>query len=361
MRAALFVSAAFLLSGCSLAEKVSEENDIAQAATAGNAAEVSAEQLVQLSPGMQEMASRIEQLGAEFPGTVAIAVRPVESGIPVAFNGDRLMPQQSVSKLWVALAAFRKVADGSMVWNERVRIGPRDLTLFHQPIEWIVSRDGAFDTTFGDLVQRALTSSDNTANDRLLRRVGGPAAVRANLQRSGLANIRFGPGERAMQSAIAGMRWNQSFSRGRRFYDERVRVPAAVRRDALEAYVVDPIDGATANAISLALAKLARGELLPPLQTRDFLGVLAKTKSGPNRLKGGLPPGWTIAHKTGTGQEFEAMHTGYNDVGILTAPDGARYAVAVMIGDTRAGIPDRMALMHRVVEAVAEYDATRRL
>ncbi|MGB7409224.1 MAG: serine hydrolase, partial [Pontixanthobacter sp.] len=288
----------------------------------------------QTTPAMQKLVDDIAREGAAFPGSIAISVRPLEGGQAIAFQGDRLMPQQSVSKLWVALTAFDQAAKGALAWNERVRIMSGDLTLFYQPIEKIVARDGAFDTNFGDLVQRALASSDNTANDRLLRRVGGPAAVRATLEGKGLHDIRFGPGERDMQSAIAGMVWDQSFARGRVFYEQRAMVSDATRRRALSAYISDPVDGASANAITYALARLANGRLLPPPQTEQLLGILATTKSGPNRLKGGLAQGWSIAHKTGTGQVFEATHTGYNDVGILTSPTGARYAVAVMIAET---------------------------
>ncbi|MEP2550658.1 MAG: serine hydrolase, partial [Marinomonas sp.] len=72
--------------------------------------------------------------------------------------------------------------------------------------------------------------------------------------------------------------------------------------------------------------------------------------------------GWQIAHKTGTGQVLDIVppgvmgeQTGYNDVGILTAPNGARYVVAVMIGNTKAPVPQRMDMMHAVVAAIAEY------
>ena len=85
-------------------------------------------------------------------------------------------------------------------------------------------------------------------------------------------------------------------------------------------------------------------------------------KSGPNRLKGGLPEGWSIGHKTGTGQVLDivppgapADQAGYNDVGILTAPDGSIYTVAVMIGRTQVPVPARMEMMHGVVRAVAGY------
>ena len=78
---------------------------------------------------------------------------------------------------------------------------PQDLTLFHQPIAQQIGSNG-YTTTLGELMFRALTESDNTANDAVLRRAGGPAAVRAMLERNRLDGIRFGPGERLLQAAL---------------------------------------------------------------------------------------------------------------------------------------------------------------
>jgi beta-lactamase class A len=132
-------------------------------------------------------------------------------------------------------------------------------------------------------------------------------------------------------------------------------VPLELRRAALNRYLADPEDGASPMAIVDALARLARGELLSPESTRVMLDTMARTRSGPNRLTAGLPAGWRIAHKTGTGQELEGRATGYNDIGIVTAPDGTRYAIAVMLADTTASVPQRMAMMQSVSRAVATY------
>ena len=79
--------------------------------------------------------------------------------------------------------------------------------------------------------------------------------------------------------------------------------------------------------------------------------------TGANRLKGGLAPGWVLNHKTGTGQVLGDCQAGYNDIGILTAPDGKSYAVAVMIKLTSVPLPVRMELMNNVVRAViAQHD-----
>ena len=298
----------------------------------------------------------LDALWRAFPGKTGIAVRRIDGGSWEAGHRiDEPFPQQSVSKLWVALTLLDKVDKGQVSLSEAIRITPDDLTLFHQPLAAEVAREGAVTKSVYTLLEKALASSDNTANDTLLRRAGGPGEVNAFLQRNELGRIRFGPGERLMQSGIAGLDWDQSLSKGRRFYAARARVPVATRRAALDAYLADPIDGASPGAIVRALGKLTRGELLSENSTRLVQSILMRTRSGPNRLKAGVPAGWEFLHKTGTGQVLGSTATGYNDVGIMTAPDGTRYAVAVMLANTTAGIPDRMRLMQSVTRAVARY------
>ena len=84
-----------------------------------------------------------------------------------------------------------------------------------------------------------------------------------------------------------------------------------------------------------------------------LLSTMGDAKTGPNRVKGGVPKGWHYVHKTGTGQELYARSTGYNDIGIMTAPDGSSYAIAVMIGSTTLPIPKRWELMQTVARSVA--------
>jgi beta-lactamase class A len=172
-----------------------------------------------------------------------------------------------------------------------------------------------------------------------------------------LGAIRFYNGERALQSRIAGLIWSPSYSIGNAFYEARDALPLALRKAAFERYVNDPYDGAAPSAIVNALARLKRGELLSPASTQRLLTIMSNTKTGANRLKGGLAPGWVLNHKTGTGQVFGSSQAGYNDIGILTSPDGKSYAVAVMIKLTSVPLPVRMTLMNDVVRAViAQHD-----
>ena len=300
---------------------------------------------------------RVNELGRSFDGRVGIAVRSIDEGWSTGWKADDLYPQQSVSKLWVSIAAMDAVDRGKVSLDDRVTLTRDDLTVFHQPIAALVRKDGAHTTTLGDLMVKAITTSDNTANDKLMRAVGGPEAVRAMIREKHLGAIRFYNGERALQSRIAGLIWSPSYSIGNAFYEARNALPLSVRRAAFERYVNDPYDGAAPNAVVNALARLKRGELLSPVSTQRLLDIMSRTKTGANRLKGGLAPGWVLNHKTGTGQVLGAQQAGYNDIGILTAPDGRSYAVAVMIKLTSVPLPVRMALMNNVVRAViAQHD-----
>lgn len=297
----------------------------------------------------------IAELWRSFPGKTGIAVKRIDGEWEFGHRMDQYFPQQSVSKLWVALTMLDKIDRGQASLSDPIRIGKEDLTVFHQPMAVEVEREGAVVKTVYTLLEKALASSDNTANDSLLRHAGGPEAVRKFIAKNDLGKIRFGPGERLLQSGIAGMEWKQNLSYRRTFYAARAKVPVARRRQALDAYLADPVDGASPQAIVRALDKLARGKLLSENSTRLVQSILKRTRSGPNRLKAGVPAGWEFLHKTGTGQVLGPVATGYNDIGIMTAPDGTRYAVAVLLGDTTASIPERMRLMQAVTRAVARY------
>ena len=305
-----------------------------------------------VTPAPQYLRDRINELGRGFDGRVGIAVRSIDDGWSTGWKADELYPQQSVSKLWVSITALDAVDKGRVSLNDQVTLSNGDITLFHQPIAALIRQNGAYTTTLSDLMFKAITTSDNTANDKLMRSVGGPAAVRNMIAAKHLGAIRFYNGERALQSRIAGLIWSPSYSIGNAFYEARDALPLAVRRAAFNRYVADPYDGAAPSAIVNALARLKRGELLSPSSTQRLLYIMANTHTGPNRLKGGLEPGWTLNHKTGTGQELGAQQAGYNDIGILTAPDGHSYSVAVMIKLTSVPLPVRMTLMNNVVRAV---------
>jgi beta-lactamase class A len=300
-----------------------------------------------------ELQARLEDLAARYGEDVGIAVTDVTDGWTAGIDQDRPYPQQSVSKLWVAIALMRAVDEGRIDINSWVTMTDADRSVFFQPVV-AAYRQGSYATPVSDLLRRALVESDNAANDRLMRELGGPEGVRAALDDMGLNDVKVGAYERDLQAQTAGLAWQWSYGFGRNFQNAREALPMPVREAAADAYVADPLDGASPAAITAALTSLARGELLSAESTARLTGLMAAARTGPRRLKGGLPADWSIAHKTGTGQDFQGASLGINDVGLLTAPDGRTYAVAVMMRRTHHSVPARLAFMQSVSGAVVE-------
>lgn len=303
-----------------------------------------------------KLAAEVERLGQSIDGDVGISVVDISGGWGTSWNGDHLLPQQSVAKLWATLALLDGVDHGRISPTETVVITKADLSIFNQPLRDRVG-DGGLAISLEGLMENALTLSDNAANEALVRRVGGPWAVQAVLAAKNLGpDIRFGPGERELQTHAAGLPgWKSDYSFGRAFWIDREALPPAARLAALKAYLADPPDGATPDALADALVRLYRGELLSPAGTQRMLTLMAHAITGPERLSGGLSPGWRYAHKTGTGQVDEQLATGFNDIGLLTGPDGRTYVVVVMIGQTTSDVKARQAMMQGVTRAVIGY------
>ncbi len=304
-----------------------------------------------LGPPPVALQARLDELAESYRESVGIAVADCSEGWMAQVAGEDAFPQQSVSKLWVAMTALDAHDQGKLSLDQGVVLGPQDRSVFFQPISHKIGTTG-YATTLRDLVRRALIDSDNAANDKLLQQVGGVDAVADMLARKNLSGIRMGADEKNLQSKIAGLTWSPELGIGGAFKDARSRLPDAVRDAAMAAYIKDPLDGATPAGLAQALMLLQRGELLSPQSTDTFLATMAEARTGPRRLKGGLPPGWAIAHKTGTGQDWRGGSIGINDVAVLTAPDGRAYAVVVLMKRTTKPVAARLAFMQQVSKAV---------
>jgi beta-lactamase class A len=119
-------------------------------------------------------------------------------------------------------------------------------------------------------------------------------------------------------------------------------------------FLKDPRDTALPQAMVEMLQKLYNGNLLSKSSTAVILEDLFNCKTGPARIKAGLPVGWTLAHKTGTGRDVAGQNTATNDVGVAVGPHGETIYIAVFTKGSRAKIEEREAFMAKVAaKAVA--------
>jgi beta-lactamase class A len=294
----------------------------------------------------------IEKLAAGYGEPVGIAVTDVADGWTASVDGNQRFPQQSVSKLWVALTVMQAVDDKRLALDQVLTMGPQDRSVFYQPLAARIHAAG-LPITVRELLRWALTESDNSANDKLVQQVGGADVIARTIAAKGLAGLAVGGTERDLQTRTAGLTWKPEYGVTWIFKQARAQLPDSVRDAAQAAYLANPPDGATPLGIVTALTALKRGQLLSADSTDVMLGFMGDARTGVLRLKAGLPRGFTLAHKTGTGPDWRGASVGINDVGLITAPDGHTYAVAVMIRQTRRSNEARHALMQGVTRAVA--------
>ena len=262
---------------------------------------------------------------------------------------------QSVMKLVVGVAALTDVDKGRRRLDDAVTVRTRDLSLYVQPLADLVGPSG-YRTTIGDLVRRAIIDSDSAATDFLIAQLGGPAAVQAVLRAKGISGIRVDRDERHLQTEIVGLTWRPEYVDAAALDRAVKAVPKARRQQAYARYRLDPRDTATPQGMVLLLRGLAHGDLLSKSSTEFLLKAMNECRTFPDRLKAGLPPGWTIAHKTGTSGSWDGLTAATNDVGIVTAPDGSQVSIAVFVADSRASSGDRAAIFVKIsAAAVARY------
>ena len=281
-----------------------------------------------------ELERLVTTFGAEHAG---VAVHDLNEGWTASVNGERPFAQQSVFKTWLSVAVADAVDRGELRWEDRLRVGPEDLVFPYQPIARAVGPNGS-EFTVEELVGWSVKVSDNPSTDVLTRRLGGPSAIQAVLERKGVSGIRIALDERGLHALADAVR-----AETQGLEDAQARVRARLSADP---------NGATPLETARALAALHRGELLSAKQTRKVLEIHAATETGPNRLKAGVPRGWRVAHKTGTGGEARGLSLGANDVGFITTPEGRTWAVAVFIAGTDRPLVEQERLIADVARAL---------
>ena len=323
---------------------------------------LSAADRLRISAAMERRARwqhELEDLTRGFDGRVGVCAG---DGLTEAcVNGQERFPMQSVWKLPLAIGVLDAVDSGTWRLDDKVLVTKKDLSVYVQPVAKLVGPKG-FETTIDDLLRRAIVDSDNAAADILLARLGGPTALQIVLAHHTVLNIRIDRDEKHLQSDINGLEWRPEYVDSATFERAVAAVPEATRDAAFEAYLKDPRDTTTPRAMTELLERIAGARIpvglgLKPSSAEHLFSLLKDTNTGPDRLKAGVPDGWTIAHKTGTSGEWRGVTAATNDVGVLGGLAGDKVAVisiAVFIADSRASEKDRAALMANIAKAMIQ-------
>ncbi len=305
----------------------------------------------------EDLPNFIDRLARSVGGEIGFAMEHIETGERVSVRGDERFAMASVYKLPIAIEALDRVDRGTLSLAHTIRLTPADLRLGlgNNEVDRLVG-DIGHDFTVRELVERMLVDSDNASSDALLALVGAEA-VTARMAALGCPGIRVDRQEAALlfdyigvSSAPPASGWTLGLMRER----YRSATPEQ-RKRAQRAFLRDPRDTATPNAMADLLVRVHRNEVLQSDSGRLLLDLLGRCKTGGRRLRGALPADVEFRHRTGTSDTTDGATAATNDVGILTLPNGAGHvAVAAFLRMARGGMGEREAALAQIGKAVFE-------
>lgn len=283
-------------------------------------------------------------------GVVGVSAIHIESGRSVSVHGDEGFPMASAFKVPVAVQIMSLVDQGSLSLSKMIALTPADLHPGSGKISELMFHPGVA-LSVENLMELMLVVSDNSAADVMLREAGGPDAVTARMKELGLPGIRIDRSTALLISDWTGAKnippetqWNLQM------WDKLYNaVPNNQHMQARRAEWKDPKDTATPDDMTKLLARIWNKDLFKPGNSQVLLGMLERCETGKTRLKGMLPQGTDVAHKTGS------LGGVANDVGVITLPANLGH-VAISVFTNASNRPEEVS--ERAVAEVARtiYD-----
>lgn len=293
---------------------------------------------------------RIQSIASRAGGTVGVGLLHLPSGETVFVRGRERFPMFSVYKLPISMALLKRVDDGQAALDQAVALGPTDMRPSQSTAVSDRVRNGRVTLTVRELIEAAVAHSDNTASDAVLGLAGGPDAVTEYVRGLGIADLRVDRAEIQMAADLSGVTLPDPATWTLPRLDSLLKVPPAQKRAAVRRYLhEDERDTTTPEAAVALLRRVQARDALAAPTAAFLLRTMEKTATGDRRIRGLMPPGTTVADKTGSGPRTT------NDIGIVTLPGGAGHlAIAVFVRDSAQDDAKRE---HTIAEiARAAYD-----
>ena len=264
--------------------------------------------------GGPAFAAAIAAIEAKSGGRLGVAVRDTATGATFARRGDERFPMCSTFKFLLAAAVLAEVDAGRLRLDSTLPITKADLIAYSPMTESLVGTVASI----AALCEAAVTLSDNTAANVLLKTLGGPAQLTAFLRRSGDSVTRLDRNEPTLNEGKPG----------------------------------DPRDTTTPLAMLGDLDRMVLGSVLTPASRQQLAQWLVANRTGDTRLRAGLPKDWRVGDKTGTGPRG----SGINDIAVIWPPGRAPLLVTSYLTetalDTKAGHAVHMEVARALAAAV---------
>ncbi len=273
----------------------------------------------------QELRNQIEQIAYTAKGHVGVAAVLLETGETISLNPRDHFPMQSVYKLPIAMAVMKQVDAGKLTLDQKVPVTKSDFVRRGQNSPIRDKYPNGTEITVIELVRYAISESDGTASDVLVRLAGGAEAVQAYLNELGVREMIVLNTEKEI-----GQDWETQYR-----------------------------NSASPEAAVALLRALYERKGLSESSQALLLKFMTESTPGAKRLKGLLPAGTIVAHKTGTSGTEKGITAATNDIGIITLPNGHHLAIAVFVSDSRADETTREGVIARIARAVWDVEGSR--
>jgi len=266
--------------------------------------------------------SKIEQIIQSKNANVGFAMMGIEDGDSLAINGNEHYPMQSVFKFHLALAVLDQIDKGKLNLDQEIFIKKSELL----PNTWSPIREkypkGNIRLKLSEIISYTVAQSDNSGCDILFGLIGGPAKANEFIHKSGISDISIVANEQEMHKD-----WNIQFK-----------------------------NWTTPQTAVQILKKFYQQKILSISSTSFLYKTMVETTTGTDRLKGQLPKGTEVAHKTGSsGQDDKGITAAFNDIGIVTLPNGKHYAIAVFISNSKESDETNAAIIAEISKVVWNY------
>jgi beta-lactamase class A len=231
---------------------------------------------------------------ARFPARTGVWVKHLTTGEIAAVRADDTFNSASVIKIPVLVLAYEMAEKGELSLTERVTIRAEDVRggsgIFRH-------HDAGLQPTMRDVLLQMVITSDNTATDIAIGKVGGVARVNAWLNAQGYAE---------------GMKLTQTT--GDLFAKYR-ELPAGASNEKTKTDRTYWLGEMTPRATGRMLEAIQNKKLVSSDHSDDILRMMRAQQAGARRIRHFLTV--PVAHKTG---DFPPVLA--NDVGIVFAQSG---------------------------------------
>ncbi len=273
-----------------------------------------------VSAQSNSLKNQIIEIAKEAKGTVGVSVLNIETKKSISYNGNLHLPMQSVMKFLIAITVLHEIDLGKFKIDQLIYISKNDLPKTYSPL-----RDkypnGNVDVSIRELLSYMVSQSDNDACDILLKTLGGTRKVEDYMHSLGIKNTSVKASEFQMAQA-----WNVQFTNW-----------------------CEPV--AMTQLLNIAF----RPNFLSQNSHTYLWQMLQETITGPKQIKGLLPVGTIVAHKTGRSSTNEqGITAATNDVGVINLPNGRHLAIAVFISNSPTDLAMRESIIARIAKAA--YD-----